>query len=74
MDWMIAADGDSGLGLGLFVLIFIAYWLPTAVAFARQHHQRNTILVVNLFLGWTFIGWVVALAMSVGQVRPAAQP
>lgn len=23
------------------------------------------VIVINLFLGWTFIGWVVALAMAV---------
>jgi hypothetical protein len=23
------------------------------------------VAVINLFLGWTFIGWVVALAMAV---------
>jgi hypothetical protein len=56
----------------IYLLIFVAYWVPAIVAFARHHHQRNSILVINLFLGWTFIGWIVALAMSVGQVKPAS--
>jgi uncharacterized membrane protein len=25
------------------------------------------VLVINIFLGWTLIGWVVALAMSAGK-------
>lgn len=47
-------------GLALIAL----YFTPTLVAWAR-HHETPSVLVVNLFLGWTFIGWVVALAMAV---------
>jgi hypothetical protein len=27
-----------------------------------------SVLVINLFLGWTFVGWVVALAMALRDV------
>lgn len=65
---MIAA-GDGNLG-GLYVLILVGlYWLPAVLAFARKHHQRGAILVINLFLGWTVIGWIVALAMASGHVK-----
>ena len=57
----------------LFVLAIMlaAYFAPTIIAAARQHHQMGPILVINLFLGWTFIGWVIALAMSVSAKREA---
>jgi len=45
------------------------YFIPTIVATSRSHHQAATIAVINIFLGWTFIGWVVALAMAVSAVR-----
>jgi uncharacterized membrane protein len=55
--------------LTLFMVLAVLYFIPTVVAFNRQHHQRNTITVINVFLGWTFIGWVVALAMAVSATR-----
>lgn len=42
-------------------LMILSYWLPTLLAFHRHHRNRTAILLVNLFLGWTVIGWVVSL-------------
>ena len=47
------------------VLAISVYLLPTAVAFACGGRLRRTIAVVNLFLGWTLMGWVVAMAAAV---------
>lgn len=73
MTILIAASGDGAgdgaAGLALVVVMFALYWIPAIVAFARHHHNRGSILVINMLLGWTFIGWVVALAMSVGNVQ-----
>lgn len=51
-------------GLVVICLIAVFYFVPTIIAFKRKHHNATAILVVNLFLGWTFIGWVVALIWS----------
>lgn len=40
---------------------FIAYFLPSIVAEFRGHPQRHAICVLNLFLGWTVLGWIIAL-------------
>jgi hypothetical protein len=40
------------------------YFLPTTMAGKRKSRNAGSILVINLFLGWTLIGWVVALAMA----------
>jgi hypothetical protein len=57
------------LGLAiLFVFAAIAfalYFLPFIIAASRAHPQAAPIFVLNFFLGWTFIGWVVALAWAV---------
>ena len=45
------------------------YFLPTTLAFGQQHRQAVPILLVNLFLGWTFIGWVVALVWAAMKER-----
>ena len=62
--WSIWNLGILGLVLGLML-----YITPALVAFSRNHHQCAAITIVNLFLGWTFIGWVGALAWSVSSVK-----
>lgn len=51
----------------MWLTAMVFYMIPTAVAFARYHHQLGPIAVINIFLGWTFVGWVVALAMAVSS-------
>ena len=43
----------------LCIIGFIAYWVPTLVASCNGHRNRAAIGTLNLFLGWTLIGWVV---------------
>lgn len=47
-----------------FLIVLAVYFLPSVVAVARKVRHQGSVVVVNLFLGWTFIGWVVALAMA----------
>jgi hypothetical protein len=51
------------------VLLVIVYFAPTLVARGRYHPQAGAITVVNVFLGWTLVGWVVALAMACSAVK-----
>lgn len=48
--------------LGTLMVLF--YFLPTIVAVSRNHHSSSAIAVLNIFLGWTFIGYVAALVWS----------
>ena len=47
-------------------VLFALYFAPTILALLRGKRHPGATVVVNLFLGWTFIGWVVALAMAFG--------
>ncbi|WP_316207546.1 superinfection immunity protein [Bradyrhizobium sp. SZCCHNR3118] len=49
------------------------YFLPALIAFSRTHHQRVAILLLNLFLGWTGLGWIGALVWSATASAPAQQ-
>jgi Superinfection immunity protein len=40
------------------------YFLPAIIAAVRQTHNATGILLLNIFLGWTVIGWFVALLMA----------
>ncbi len=41
------------------------YFLPAIIAAVRHTHNATGILLLNLFLGWTVIGWFVALLMAI---------
>jgi hypothetical protein len=65
----IKSDLFSGaIGLGFIVLLvgfgFGIYFLPTIKAYQDKKRNKEAILAVNLFLGWTLVGWVVALAWA----------
>lgn len=63
------ADSNSTGGYYLLTIIFIIlYFLPAIIGAARKVPNILSVFVINLFLGWTFIGWVVALAMAVRTV------
>ena len=47
-----------------FVGSILLYFLPTLIASRREHRNLVAIGALNLFLGWTLIGWVVALVWS----------
>ena len=62
--------GDASIGFSITFLIGI-YFLPWFVALSRkqkQHPQQGSIFVLNLFLGWTFLGWVAALIWAVSAI------
>lgn len=40
------------------------YFLPAIIAFGRKHNSRVAILVLNLLLGWSVLGWIIALVWS----------
>lgn len=43
-------------------LIIVAYFAPSILAWRKR--DRMAITMFNLFLGWTLIGWVIALVWS----------
>ena len=58
--------------LALLAAVFTAgYMAPWLVAAARGKSNHLTVGVVNFLLGWTVIGWVIALIMAFGPHRPA---
>ncbi len=49
----------------LFGFGFVMYFLPSIIALARSKRDIAAIILLNFFLGWTMIGWVVALVWAV---------
>ena len=50
------------IGLGIFLGLYFA---PALTAGYLNHRQFTGILLLNMLLGWTFIGWVAALIWAV---------
>lgn len=69
MDLYAASSSDGAAGFGVFVIlvVIVLYFLPTVVAVKRDIPNKGTVIVLNIFLGWTFLGWIVALALSFGS-------
>ena len=73
---MIAASGKASAGLGFVVIIVIigVYMLPTIVGAVRKVVNIGSVFAINFLLGWTLIGWAVALAMALRTNPPYAYP
>lgn len=63
MDYLF---GDLLQPWHLIVLAILAalYLTPAFVAWRRKAKALAGIAIINIFLGWTFIGWVAALAWA----------
>jgi len=63
-------SSESGV-IGSLMLFFIGavlYFLPTINGKSRKHPNTDSIFLLNLFLGWTLMGWVVALVWSASAI------
>jgi len=47
-----------------FGIALALYFAPAFVADARDHKNKVAIAVLNLFLGWTVLGWIAALVWA----------
>lgn len=52
------SDGEAMFWLLVMMLI---YFVPTLLALAVKNRQAAAIFALNSLLGWTLLGWVVAL-------------
>jgi|SRR5882672_9924668 len=52
-----------------FILYLLIYFLPTIIALISGCNRTGAVFVMNLFLGWTFIGWVWAFVWAVSPNR-----
>ena len=66
---MLSAFVALGTLVGLAFSLALLF-LPTLVAKSRNHPNTAPIFLVNLFFGWTFVGWVVALVWACTRPSP----
>ncbi len=54
----------------LFGFGFVMYFLPSIIALARGKRDLLAIVLLNFFLGWSIIGWVISLIWAVTHDAP----
>jgi len=53
----------------MLAVMVAAYFLPGLIAYMRGHHNAASIMLLNLFLGWTLLGWIGALVWSASSSK-----
>jgi predicted membrane channel-forming protein YqfA (hemolysin III family) len=54
------------VGLVILFICGAIYFLPTIVASGRNR-ATAAVFLVNLFFGWTFLGWIISLVWAVTE-------
>ena len=70
VDWrdMLTAPGVS------HAIALCIYFIPAFIALVRRRHNTLVIILVNLALGWTIIGWAIALSWAISKPKPKSKP
>ena len=50
--------------MSFLLFLFAMYWLPTLIGMVRGLPSVLGIAAFNFFLGWTGIGWIMALVWA----------
>lgn len=53
----------------IVAIVSAGYMLPWAIAAVRGNRNAWSVFWVNLLLGWTVVGWIIALVMSIREHR-----
>lgn len=43
------------------VLAIVIYIIPSYIAYNRKHNNKVAILIINILLGWTLVGYILSL-------------
>ena len=60
------------IGFVLVPAAAVVYLLPALIAAHRQHKSKIAIFALNLLLGWSFLGWALALIWSLTAPKSEA--
>lgn len=49
------------------ILGVVLYFIPTILACVKGRVNKGAIFALNFFLGWSLVGWVVALVWAIKE-------
>lgn len=59
-----AALAPLGVVVAGLALVLVLFVLPTVVAISRRAENTPAIFLLNVFLGWTVVAWIVLLVWA----------
>ncbi len=62
--------GGVPKGVVMMIAVALVYVLPSMLAWKRGSRRRWKITAINLLLGWTVIGWIVAMVLTFAYEPP----
>ena len=51
------------------ILFTFLYFIPSIVAYTNEKKNEGAIFILNIFLGWTILGWIIALIWAFMKER-----
>ena len=62
---LLAQHGSPpDISIGAVVFFLLIYFIPVFIVWIRGHERKVAITILTVLLGWTIIGWVIALNWS----------
>ena len=65
------SDNDIAflIAVGAFLIGALIYFIPAIVAAKKKSPKLKMIVLLDIFLGWTFVAWVVCLVLACKKVE-----
>ena len=55
-------------GFFLTIILVAVSLIPTFIAVIRKHPLSQRIILVNIFLGWTVVGYILAMVWACSSI------
>ena len=58
----------------IMIAVIGFYFMPSVAAHWRKHKSEAAIIVLNVLLGWTVLGWIAALVWALASEGEVVNP
>ena len=76
MDALDMLLGGGIIGIVIFIVALVIglliHFLPTIIACKNKSPKKVAAIILNIFLGWSLIGWIIALVLACKKPAPPA--
>ena len=55
--------------ISIVLILITLYFIPSIIAIKKKHKDLSKILMINIFLGWTIVGWIISLVVVINKQK-----
>ena len=55
--------------ISIVLILITLYFIPSIIAIKKKHKDLSKILMINTFLGWTIVGWIISLVIVINKQK-----